>query len=302
MSATIKEQNSNDKFSIFKDIMKGYIRNPHKDMPPEYTITMVNNTFPRDQDDSWVRIDGTPVASYIGTKRGEDVAFKQFPVIPPFDRCWIETNTIQYEDGDHNGRMGVAVVRQPSGGFIFSTYRNFKIDKDDSPIPVMGVCYAVFDDNGMLADWQKMTPDIVGQFPKELQEAWDDALVDAVHLALTSFMFCHCKNIDLVERLPKRHEQREAKRRGEPILKYHEIVIDPKRSHATNETSANKATEPSVAFHLVRGHFAHYTEEKPLFGKYVGTYWVPAHARGSRKFGEVNSTYTVKPDDIDKAA
>lgn len=121
-------------------------------------------------------------------------------------------------------------------------------------------------------------------------------------VAVATFMFCHCKNIDLVERLPKRHEQREAKRRGEPILKYHEIVIDPKRSYATNETSANKATEPSVAFHLVRGHFAHYTEEKPLFGKYVGTYWVPAHARGSRKFGEVKSTYTVKPDDIDKAA
>jgi hypothetical protein len=50
--------------------------------------------------------------------------------------------------------------------------------------------------------------------------------------------------------------------------------------------------------HLVRGHFARYSEEKPLFGKYVGTFWVTPHWRGDEEFGEVRKGYTMAAPEV----
>src|SRR3990167_3444505 len=47
------------------------------------------------------------------------------------------------------------------------------------------------------------------------------------------------------------------------------------------------------ALHIVRGHPVTYTKEKPLFGKYSGTFWKPAHARGSIEQGAVLKDYKV---------
>jgi len=125
-------------------------------------------------------------------------------------------------------------------------------------------------------------------------EFWDYWSRFCGNIAIIAFMFCHCKNVDLVERLPRRHEQRQATRKGEPILKYHEIVIDPNRTYANSETVKSSVNKPTRALHIARGHFATYSEEKPLFGKYAGTFWIPAHMRGNKEFGEVKSTYRVK--------
>jgi hypothetical protein len=43
---------------------------------------------------------------------------------------------------------------------------------------------------------------------------------------------------------------------------------------------------------LVR-HFAHYTEEAPLFGKYTGTFYIPMHVRGRAEQGAVVKDYRV---------
>jgi hypothetical protein len=32
-----------------------------------------------------------------------------------------------------------------------------------------------------------------------------------------------------------------------------------------------------------------------LFGKYSGTYWIPAHVKGDREIGVVKSRYDFKP-------
>ena len=45
--------------------------------------------------------------------------------------------------------------------------------------------------------------------------------------------------------------------------------------------------------HIVRGHFATYTKEKPLFGKYDGTFWKTSHTRGSSDVGEIRKDYSV---------
>jgi len=53
---------------------------------------------------------------------------------------------------------------------------------------------------------------------------------------------------------------------------------------------------PPRAYHLVRGHFATYSEERRLFGKHVGTFFIPAHVRGSAEAGAVVKDYALAAD------
>lgn len=48
------------------------------------------------------------------------------------------------------------------------------------------------------------------------------------------------------------------------------------------------------ALHICRGHFKTYTEERPLFGRYAGTFFFRDHARGAKESGEVKKDYDVK--------
>jgi hypothetical protein len=45
--------------------------------------------------------------------------------------------------------------------------------------------------------------------------------------------------------------------------------------------------------HIVRGHFSTYTEDAPLFGRITGTFWIPAHVRGTASEGLISSEYRV---------
>jgi hypothetical protein len=51
------------------------------------------------------------------------------------------------------------------------------------------------------------------------------------------------------------------------------------------------------ALHVCRGHFARYTEERPLFGRVAGTFWRPMHLRGSASEGLVLKDDTVLSPD-----
>jgi hypothetical protein len=106
--------------------------------------------------------------------------------------------------------------------------------------------------------------------------------------------FLHCKNVVQIEHQPDGVINRERKKVGlKPFVRYHTINIEPMkkvlRTEGRIETEGLKR-----ALHICRGHFSHYSEEKPLFGKYAGTFWVPAHVRGSLDEGLVVSDYNVK--------
>jgi hypothetical protein len=60
-----------------------------------------------------------------------------------------------------------------------------------------------------------------------------------------------------------------------------------------------ESIERENSFHFCRGHFKTYTEEKPLFGKYVGDFWWDAHARGSIKKGLVTKDYKINSPEND---
>jgi hypothetical protein len=80
---------------------------------------------------------------------------------------------------------------------------------------------------------------------------------------------------------------------GCPRVRYKVLVVGGVGSATKSVTE-----EPSgrhLSLHIVRGHFATYTPGKPLFGKFVGQFWIPQHARGDESVGTVHKSYKVEP-------
>lgn len=117
-------------------------------------------------------------------------------------------------------------------------------------------------------------------------------------VALTATCFAHCKGVTTTEHAQPRQQRRAAERAGRPpLVRYKTIDIVPVtrllKDEGHVETSGIKR-----ALHITRGHFAHYTDEAPLFGKYTGTFYRPLHVRGRRGRGAVIKDYRILSPEV----
>lgn len=126
----------------------------------------------------------------------------------------------------------------------------------------------------------------------DAQPQSDAYLYNETLVALLSICFAHCKGAEVKEYKPSRQVRRAAERKGEPSFSYHTIDIRPATGTLREEGDVAK-NGLAKALHICRGHFAHYTAEKPLFGKYTGTFYRPMHVRGSAEQGIVGKDYRV---------
>lgn len=125
--------------------------------------------------------------------------------------------------------------------------------------------------------------------PPEAQKAFSMLLTESI----LTLGFLNCRNVSVEEHLPSRQERRSAQRRGEEIIKYRTLAIEPMRKVLQTEGRIAEVGL-SRALHICRGHFSEYSEDKPLFGKYAGRFWIPAHVRGTTESGIVVKDYNVK--------
>lgn len=144
-------------------------------------------------------------------------------------------------------------------------------------------------------DWQRLIQGELGDEKAGKAQAYisrEFALPVLFSISLT-----HCRNVSVVENdglYISRQERRRAERRGDPpALKFYTLEIGA-ITRALREEGGAEKTGLKRALHICRGHFATYTEEKPLFGKYAGRFWVPAHVRGTTEAGQVIKDYSVK--------
>lgn len=121
---------------------------------------------------------------------------------------------------------------------------------------------------------------------RSLGESWEPFFAHVMHLM-------NCRNITLVDAPMSRAERRERSRNSLPEVKFKVLAIGS-IGGAKSTGSERKDIVGMTPMHLVRGHFATYTEAKPLFGKYTGTFWRPAHVRGTADAGTVYKDYKVK--------
>jgi hypothetical protein len=90
------------------------------------------------------------------------------------------------------------------------------------------------------------------------------------------------------------HRRRKDRRSPTQRLTYRVITVPGTPASGTYPRGSGGKQIP---LHLVRGHFATYTDEAPLFGKRTGTYWRPAHTRGNPEKGLSTKDYCVKPQE-----
>lgn len=104
----------------------------------------------------------------------------------------------------------------------------------------------------------------------------------------------HCRNVEIVEQHPPRHERRRAERNKEkPPVRYSTVNITPMRKVLATEGRSGEVGLRK-ALHICRGHFKHF-DEKPLFGRVRGTFWWGSMVRGDARHGRNIHDYKVKP-------
>jgi len=101
-----------------------------------------------------------------------------------------------------------------------------------------------------------------------------------------------CKNINYTPLDYSLKFLKHRNKRNKPYFeKYYVIQIEPMRK-ILDEKGHAQTMGLKYALHICRGHFRTY-DEKPLFGKVTGTFWVPAHIRGDVSIGKIKKDYEI---------
>lgn len=266
------------------------------------------------------------VAAWLWQQRAGRVnPERDFPcIVPPFEFTWIEWKDVWDEGVD---RVGVLFACQDFGSdedggtdriaswMARSMANKSAIDFAGSLVPVDPMRWIVYalpcaraigsGPVGPLKMWcGALTPEgniaaaegghmmNFGVYPEGMEAGAIKAFTQLMTEGFLTLSFLNCKNVVREECLPSRQERRAAERRGEQITRYKTLRIEPMKRVLANEGGIAE-NGLKRALHICRGHFAHYSEDRPLFGKYVGQFWVPAHVRGTSEAGAVQKDYAV---------
>lgn len=189
----------------------------------------------------------------------------------------------------HNQRLGQAILSHnvPGGRDLWWLYTS-----ESRRVRIAGALSAIDDASGDAAG-----VDITGSarligYDEEALEQMTQ-LLEFIRFADT---LIQCKNVKLIDRQPdyNRQQWRNRKRQGVEPYTFKVIQIDPQRTTTVDRGADHKGPSGLTPLHIVRGNFATYTEDRPLFGRYTGTFWRPAHVRGSAEGGVIEHAYEVK--------
>lgn len=134
--------------------------------------------------------------------------------------------------------------------------------------------------------------------PQQKTEVMRDYINVSLVSSLASFAFAHCKNVNLVDDPEHGPDAKWCRRQKVPSVVYKTLRIPGfvyKGRVVNNDGSLGEVASEERRMHIVRGHFATYTADKPLFGRAsgVGKFWHPAHVRGNMAAGAVVKDYEV---------
>jgi hypothetical protein len=117
--------------------------------------------------------------------------------------------------------------------------------------------------------------DVVG--PGDPEWIAVEALMEAGMMVVS---MVNCSNVGLDDETPSypRPDRRRLARKDKPLIAFKRLKI---KSHMSHRSDSDSESGEGVAIHLVRGHFKTFTEEHPLLGKHVGTYWWLPQVRGT---------------------
>lgn len=116
-----------------------------------------------------------------------------------------------------------------------------------------------------------------------------------ISYSLMCISLMNCRNVELVDRSQVKSSHIKNIKWSLPPYTYKVLKVHTTRKvYQNSKTESNNADIDPKRLHIVRGNFATYTEDAPLFGKYTGTFWRPAHVRGDEEQGIVIKDYDVQ--------
>jgi hypothetical protein len=119
---------------------------------------------------------------------------------------------------------------------------------------------------------------------------------------LLTFTFAHARNISTESEEFNRGLQNKRQERGRaPVVKVYTLKIDALDSMLRSTGKLGSGSSLPQALHICRGGFRTYTEDRPLFGKNVGTWFWAMHVRGKASSGVVRKDYEVALSHVTKS-
>lgn len=127
---------------------------------------------------------------------------------------------------------------------------------------------------------------------RPLEELEKDFTSELVPPALLALGFFHVHGATVTD-VTTRSQRRQAEREQRPLVRSHELVVEPLRRVLQAARSAPGGPSIPLAQHLCRGHFKTFTADAPLLGRHVGTYWWEPFLRGDPEAGVVLHPHVV---------
>ena len=272
-------------------------------------------------------VDGTNVAEWF--YNGNDQEFwnyrTDFPnLAPPWRAFWIECRR-PVTDGELPDRWGVmfSATRQDDGGWVLHATGYMQVgglitgplfdliaEIDDEGkwvdhIETLGQVDVVkptgdggwlLEDGTLRTRWGIVVPTPADSDPEsETIKSYIHAVNSLLLAPLMTISFAHCRNVEhTTVQPPKKLSKAHERRHGTPLVRHRVLQIGG-QSRRVDAQAQSSGVGRIEALHIVKGHFKHYTEEAPLMGRHVGTYWWADHVRGDAAAGEVVKDYEVQP-------
>ena len=120
-----------------------------------------------------------------------------------------------------------------------------------------------------------------------------------LRIPLLTLGYMHCSNVSREDQT-KEHgpSPKWCRRMRVPELRYQTLWLGQPGGKRVGTGRKTEGDRSGMSLHICRGYFAHYIDDGVslgLFGRGIfGTFWIPAHARGSLEHGEVRSTYKIQ--------
>lgn len=221
--------------------------------------------------------------------------WQRIAIKPPFNTMFIDFGHTRLGDTDGgvlDGYMGAAI-----------DYYEHEEDDDGLSISIYHIDFSI-DAPGADGDFDfgyypsVMDIDEQGFGTNETIVGFGDGInghmaLNALYLVIHALQLLNCRNVELVDYEPDHNVDQSYERHfGKPMTKYKTLRIKSIGKRYESDTQ-QKAYQGLMPLHLRRGHFAHYSDDAPLFGKYTGTFWRPATVVGEEKRGVVVKDYKV---------
>jgi hypothetical protein len=211
---------------------------------------------------------------------------RMLPVVtPPFKNLWIET-TIPPSKSFVGAHLQTEEVDPVEVGYRWLTKVSVYLYADRKQLLPGGYVFEI--------DAQGKLVGAGNHMDKRLEEGIS---LGVANIFLWTLCFMNTRNVvqeevTPPEKLSKAHQ----KKYRVPMSRYYVLKVTgmfkPRKDHQGGEHN-------SPSLHIRAGHFKTYSEDKPLFGKYVGQWWWNERMIGKSEQGVVHKDYEVMPTAIE---